>query len=517
MGGSGIILSQSTLVKLGPWLDYYLNNEKRTKHEDVELGRCILNHVHISCSNFDRSEYFFYHHYGPRYLFGHDFTPSIISRALTIHPIKDRNTFQQIFAFYIKQKQKQKQKQRQRSISNSNSLSFKIFNRQDYVTVISFDLIRDSHYQNIDLRWRIYLEDLIRSYVQKTRTIWYQLESNWTLTSGQLVYGYHRMIPSYGIEVLAEILLKIHTTSRSPTHPGVLQKRLHIYQPFLDKRRLDYREIDNIETNENIHQLNLIVVSSNKDEALKRFFHNFKREVLDHPVRHTHFTLTVLYFFQKQTNHLIIDTIRHLSVKHRSIIRVSVADAEKISYNRGLGRQLASNLFSSHQMLFFLDVDLVFTGQALDNARRLMIHQSSISSCTVYFPIVFSIFSKKFVVNDSQTIDINSKNGLFSIHGFGNVVVRKLELDKIGGWETDNHDWGMEDVNLFERFSSRSSECYVFRAVEPGLRHHYHEKMCKDITNRARQSMCLTGNAILLGSQLDMTNRLLNNHTFNNF
>ncbi len=36
-------------------------------------------------------------------------------------------------------------------------------------------------------------------------------------------------------------------------------------------------------------------------------------------------------------------------------------------------RALASKLFTANQILFFLDVDLEFTGQALDNTRRLMI------------------------------------------------------------------------------------------------------------------------------------------------
>ncbi|CAF5222120.1 unnamed protein product, partial [Rotaria magnacalcarata] len=49
MGGSGVILSRSTLTQLGPWLDHCFHNETLTPHEDVELGRCILKHVHIGC------------------------------------------------------------------------------------------------------------------------------------------------------------------------------------------------------------------------------------------------------------------------------------------------------------------------------------------------------------------------------------------------------------------------------------------------------------------------------------
>jgi len=504
MGGSGVILSQQTLTQLGPWLDHCLHREILTKHEDVELGRCILTHVHISCSHAYNSQVLFYHHYGSGYSFGYDFTPSIVSQALIIHPIKDQNTFYEIFTFYIRQKH---------HLQNNSSLKI-LINRKNYVTFLSnieFDLVRDVHYQMIDARWNLYIEQAVRSYIKTTRLIWHQRSFNWTLINGEFLFGYHRVIPSYGLELIVEVLLNAHSISVPSTRFVAVRKRFHICQPFANKQRFDYREIINIETNETIHQLNLIVVSSNKDTELIRFINNFEREVLNYPSRHKHFTLTILYFSQ---NNQILDLIHQLSVKYISIIRLSVIDQNQTSYNRGLGRQLASKLFTNNQLLFFLDVDLVFTGQALDNTRRLMIHQLSISSCTVYFPIIFSMFSNMFVVNDSPIIDISSNIGVFSIYGFGNVVVRKRDLDQIGGWETDNHEWGNEDVDLFQRFSDASSKCNVFRAVEPGLRHYYHKKMCNGIVNLARQKMCQDADFVLLGSQANMVDYLFDNGNF---
>jgi chondroitin sulfate synthase len=493
MGGSGVILSQRTLIELGPWLDYCLTNEIITKHEDVELGRCILKHVYISCTNAYNSKSLFYHHYGPRYSFGHDLTPSIISQALILHPIKDHNTFKQIFAFYLREKQ-------------YLQTNFPLKSRKspiNYVTFLSrieFDLVRDIHYQLIDARWRLYIKEAVRLHLEQMRMIWYKRSLNWTLTHGYFLFGYHRVIPSYGLESIVEIQLHAHSNTISPMEFTSGRKRFYIRQTFSNQHRFDYREINLIEINESIYQLNLIVVSCNKDEALKRFIKNFQREVLNNP----DFTLTILYFMENnQTNNEIIDLINQLS---KSRIRLSIVNQKDISYNRGLGRQLASKLFTTNQILFFLDVDLEFTSQALDNTRRLMIHQlSSRSNCTVYFPIIFSRFSNMFVHDN----DIHEKNGLFSIYGFGNVAVRKQDLDQIGGWETNNHDWGNEDVNLFQRFTNPSTECYIFRTVEPGLRHYYHKKMCNGIVNIERQKMCHDADINLLGSQMDMVNYLL--------
>jgi hypothetical protein len=107
-------------------------------------------------------------------------------------------------------------------------------------------------------------------------------------------------------------------------------------------------------------------------------------------------------------------------------------------------------------------------------------------------------------------IDVRTNFGLFSIYGFGNVAVRKDDLERIGGWEINNYDWGVEDGNLFERFVNISADCSIFRAVEPGLRHYYHKKMCEGIENQVRQKMCYDAELNLLGSQTDMINYLFN-------
>jgi chondroitin sulfate synthase len=112
-------------------------------------------------------------------------------------------------------------------------------------------------------------------------------------------------------------------------------------------------------------------------------------------------------------------------------------------------------------------------------------------------------------------IDIKTNFGLFSIYGFGNVAVRKDDLERIGGWEINNHDWGYEDVNLFSKFVNYSSECSIFRAVEPGLKHYYHKKMCYGIENKTRQKMCYDAEANLLASQIDMINYIFDKKILN--
>ncbi|CAF1483143.1 unnamed protein product [Adineta steineri] len=503
MGGSGVILSQQTLIELGPWLDQCFTKELLTIHEDVELGRCILTHVQISCTNAYNSKNFFYHHYGPQYRFGYDFTPSIISRAFILHPINNRTTFQQLYKFSIRQQE------------NSSSRVWKSSkNRQNYVTFVNsmeIDLIRDIHFQIIDARWRTYIETNVQSYIENLQKLWYKRSSNWTVINGKPIFGYHRIIPNYGLELITEILVNARSTSSSQI--VTVRKRFYIRQSFINKHRIDYREIINLDLKQEQSKLNLIVVSHNKDDALLRFIHNFQYEILKNSYRQKYFTLTIHYFSQ---NNSIINLMHNISVRYPSIIRLLTLNTTQHIYNRGLGRQLASNYFTDNQILFFLDVDLLFTGQALINTHRLIIHLLSISSCAVYFPIIYSVFSNMFNINHHYEIDdVQVDLGLFSIYGFGNVVVRKSDLDRIGGWEINNDDWGLEDVNLFKKFVNLSNECYVFRAVEPGLKHYYHKKICHTIKNIQRQKMCYAAEATLLGSQTNMVKYIFDNKIVN--
>ena len=496
MGGSGVILSQRTLTELGPWLDQCLTKETRTKHEDVELGRCIWNHLQIGCSSAYDAKHFFRHHYGPSYVFGVDWTPSVVSQALILHPIRDRVTFNQLFRSDLGRKQRRLT----RNCTAKSDESFTTFSSK-----MELDLVRDVHYQSLDVRWRSYITDVVRTHVDQSQLASQRHSSNWTITNGKFHFGYHRRVGRDCLDAIVDVLLTAQSVSASPRRSAVAHRRIRVHQPF--QRRLRYREITAIHRHDLSSKLNLIVVSSNKDEALGRLVTTFQREVLKFPSRSEHFPLTILYFTAKnQSTTPLLQRIHHLASKYPSTLRLSTVDQTTTHYNRGLGRQLAAMLFPEDHLLFFLDVDLLFTGQALENMRRLLLHQLSISSCTVYFPIVFSMFSTSITSNESSPVPVHPSNGLFSIYGFGNVALRKSDLDRVGGWETDNGEWGNEDINLFQRFTQVTPACSVFRMVEPGLRHWYHKKMCHAIANKAREQMCHDAEANFFASQADMTN-----------
>ena len=280
MGGSGVILSQQTLSRLGPWLDQCLTSEIRTHHEDVELGRCISRYVRISCSKAYDSKHFFYHHYGPTYVFPDDFTPTILSRAMILHPIKSRETFRQIFAFHLREE-----------IKRALRPSIRLHHDQIWVTflpTIEFDLVRDIHYQRFDVRWKVYIERLIQLYLEHFQQTCHERAKNWTVSSAQPMFGYHRVNSGRSVQVIVEILLNIRAA-----RPTLLRKRLHFYQPLFERRRLNFREVA---VTDSSNQLHLIIVAKDKGRALERFLQTYQNEILKRADRRDLFTLNVLYF-----------------------------------------------------------------------------------------------------------------------------------------------------------------------------------------------------------------------------
>ncbi|CAF0822110.1 unnamed protein product [Didymodactylos carnosus] len=507
MGGSGVILSQMTLNKLGPKLDSCLRTVL-TNHEDVEIGRCIIEHVHIRCTNAFDSNTYFYHHYGPNYSFGHDFTPDKVQKSFIIHPIKNVSTFYHIEVYKQRCKREQNKK-RLNSLIKQKKNTIKSFKSKSFyrpfttfIQRVNFDLSKDIQLQNFDVRWKSYVESIVEKYVNDLKYRWNR-KTNWTLINGKYIFGYYRSLPTNNVELIIEIIL--NTTFQYSTHPrlAIVRKRIYVSKAVFDDR-LEYREI--MKTDQiNNDKLNLIVVSSNKDDALRRFIKNFQQEILNSTSSHQILTLTCIYFHLSETttsilpddNNSPLKLINELANQYPTIVQKPII--YNVRFNRGYGRQLGASHFSPNDLLLFVDVDLMFTYDALISIRRFMLHQikykpNELAKCTVYFPVVYSHFSHNS--NNSQCSfsnmcskhNITSKHGAFSIYGFGMVATQRKDLDSIGGWETDNVDWGGEDVNLFGRFTKAG--CTVYRIAEPGLRHYSEREYCKYTLGHALVEQC---------------------------
>ncbi|KAG9341313.1 hypothetical protein JZ751_019417 [Albula glossodonta] len=157
-------------------------------------------------------------------------------------------------------------------------------------------------------------------------------------------------------------------------------------------------------------------------------------------------------------------------------------------FSRALALQLGSAYFSNNSLLLYCDVDLIFNADFLKRCR-----DNTILGQQTYFPVVFSQYDPKLVYaerppNDNQYV-FTSKTGLWRYYGFGMACAYKGDMDRAGGFDVSLKGWGLEDVDLYNKFVQ--SGIRVFRSIDPGAIHVHHPMVCDPQLDTERYNMCL--------------------------
>ncbi|CAN8074754.1 unnamed protein product [Agarophyton chilense] len=116
---------------------------------------------------------------------------------------------------------------------------------------------------------------------------------------------------------------------------------------------------------------------------------------------------------------------------------------------------------------------------------------NSIKGRQVYFPVFYSLFPGKK--------QIEKQSGYWRDTSYGMSCMYKFDFDSVRAYEdaeTQFSGWGGEDDLLKDLFL-RHPAYEVFRAVEPALRHKWHQKMCDSST--ASYLACVTIKSRQLG------------------
>ncbi|XP_035690669.1 chondroitin sulfate synthase 1-like isoform X1 [Branchiostoma floridae] len=88
LGGPGVILSRETLRRIAPHISHCLKN-MYSKHEDVEIGRCIKRFANVSCTRASDTERIFFNDLkcykkgSVQHLY-----PGLVQHVITVHPNK---------------------------------------------------------------------------------------------------------------------------------------------------------------------------------------------------------------------------------------------------------------------------------------------------------------------------------------------------------------------------------------------------------------------------------------------
>ena len=231
-----------------------------------------------------------------------------------------------------------------------------------------------------------------------------------------------------------------------------------------------------------------------------------------------------------------IDIIHEYKIKYPNhYLEIIKIEAE---FSRGAGLELGASHFGEDSLLFFCDVDVFFTAHFLEKCRK----NTEIGK-RIFYPILFSEFSPsfsrvkskwqragKFTMKDfsrslSQSLvdDIKPRGdhfrfseraGFWRSYGYGLLCVYQKDFINSGGFDSSIRGWGLEDVDLVDKFLGEKGErinfgdntdrIEVIRAPDPTLVHVYHPSNCDSGLPENQLEMCLASRASSIAHSYDL-------------
>ncbi|KAE9415416.1 hypothetical protein Angca_004267 [Angiostrongylus cantonensis] len=504
MGGPGVVMSRETLRLLSPHLKSCLEH-LLTTHEDVELGRCIRRHVGVACTwNYEMQKLFHNNQTAAKAYTG---DLSEVRAAITVHPIKDPAVMRRVHvhdrAFRLQALRARRVSLRtERSDVQQPTLvrimpnSSRDLTPWDYINnnkiLFCADRVNCPRH-TVDLSIRTEMGNIVTQLFEEFNSN--ARQRGRVLQFQSLQYGYMRVEPRYGVDYVLDMILWFKKFR--PPHRTTLSVRRHAYvqQVFAPlqatsdhKLRRNLRRGSNF-TGENAH-LHMILPLKGRAEIFARFASHLKNIC----ARAGDISLVVVLYESEDeiANRITIDELR------QSFIRVEVIEMDNAPFSRGIALMKGAERVPADGLMFFTDVDMLFTCDALHRVRL-----NTILNAQVYFPIVFSEFSpESWSENDRLLADAfhyGRRRGYFRHFGYGLAALYKADLIAIGGFDTKIEGWGLEDVDLFEKVV-KSGDLRIIRSPEPGLVHIYHPIHCPESMPQAQRHMCHGSKAASLAS-----------------
>lgn len=140
------------------------------------------------------------------------------------------------------------------------------------------------------------------------------------------------------------------------------------------------------------------------------------------------------------------------------IVHYNIINIKHKEFSRGKGRNIAFE-FAKGDKILFLDTDML-----VQNSKILFDGAKFVSKGIAYFPICFSYY-------DHQHID-----GWWRTTGFGNMMVSRKQLRKVGKWQ-NKKSWGGEDEQMFIKMARNFP---ISRKKVRGFYHQWHPESQKN-------------------------------------
>lgn len=314
------------------------------------------------------------------------------------------------------------------------------------------------------------------------------IETNLEIHYIKILTGYTRYNPFIGLQTLLYNLISYQKLSSKP-RKFIKNEIFRIKQVFLNTLFKNENSLKDLNEKEIIFILTL----SDRLQAFRKFIQNFENICLK---TEQNVKLIIVLYEKESNSELVFEQVEKLKKKYDKN-RITLIIKKSVSFSKSECLQTGAENSPENGLLFFIDVDILFNKESLHRIRM-----NTIENRQVYFPIVFNQFSDNIKVNNPKKIEIfeiSQENGMWRDVGFGMVGVYKSDWRKVGGFDVSLVGWGKEDVDFYDRFI-RKANLSIFRSVDPGLVHVYHEKVCDKNIAQDQYVMCLSSKASMFAS-----------------
>ena len=331
-------------------------------------------------------------------------------------------------------------------------------------------------------------------YVKKLQSSAYNKRRK--LVKASLQYSYHIANPLLAVDAISQVELQygsgptatkikkyVHQRQYFPSH---LQFFREIHELDLDllSRKLHHNSYFNnqtvpMSTTDDV-PINFLVALSGRPENFIRFLENFKEVFLS---KNEKVNLIVAFFPKsddydyartKTDDELIVKSEPEHQYEEQSETNIkTIKDGDFIEksmndyqsqypdrllklillekgreFSRGVGLQEASRqVENANEILFFCDVDLVFTTDILSHIRR-----NTVQGQRVYYPIFFSQYDPDVVYVEKPRppshFSFEELDGFWRYFSYGMFSVFKSDFDSTIGFNMEIHGWGLEDIEM---------------------------------------------------------------------
>ncbi|XP_069025109.1 chondroitin sulfate synthase 3-like [Embiotoca jacksoni] len=566
MGGPGMIFSREVLRRMVPHIGTCLR-EMYTTHEDVEVGRCVRRFGGTQCVwSYEMQQLFYENYEHNKKGFIEELNNVKIYNAITLHPNKSPAHQYRLHSFMLSREMSRLRYRTIRlhreglvmsSLSDAEVLwedqqlgappSYMRYQPSDRNDVIEWEFLTGRHIysavenkvarQNLGNSLRAALEDVILQVMD-------MINEN-SKTRGRVIdfkeiqYGYYRVDPVHGAEYVLDLLLlyKKHK-GRKITVP--VRRHAYLQQSFSRPFVTEAEEVDvaqlvaaiNSESKSlsflsnslkflspfqfydssretwepSQRKVNILVPLAGRYDAFVNFMDNFEKVCLT-PKQNVRLSVVLV------DNESHRSRRRHLQLLKAYNRKYPKADLSVVpmtgNFSRGLALELGSSQLHNHSLLFFCDVDLIFSADALQRCR-----DNAVQGRQVYFPVVFSQYNPKMVYGEKAPREnkfvLTKKSGFWRDYGFGISCIFKSDLVTAGGFDTSILGWGLEDVDLFTKLIHSGFK--VLRSQEPGMVHIYHHVHCNTSLEQKQHKMCLGSRASTFASTMQLAELWLEKH-----